>query len=608
MDPIDAFPEHFSTTVVPVTLPDKPDALEYAARQGQVRAGIIYQEPTAKRVFVLFCKDHWHKKKTWLDNFKRAVMEAKHLNEFRPNDVMWEKTSKGLLRNPDRLIKITNKRMVYIYNNILFAKKDFTFGLRTVKSGEIHLIQTTHVPMLIYELPASSLKCRAHPNVIRRSFEPHDQMLYHRTILEPHTAYPIPAGTHYIVLTVQKTAFGLDIIPESLLPQLIQKGFHGGDFRKMKKFNQTPYKLPPPTPIHVPAEKRPLEEKALPKKRVRITPVMRRVSRRSERPMTPVQIPQPPVQIPDVLEPVQIPDVPQSNVQIPVAHVLEPPVQIPLVPQSPVQIPVSQVLEPPVQIPDVPQSPVPIPDVLEPVQIPDVQIPDVPQSPVQLPVSHVPQSHVQIPLVHIPDVPEPVQIPVSQVLEPPVQIPLVPQSPVQIPVSQVLEPPVQIPNVPQHVQIPDVPEPVQIPVSHVPQPPVQILHVSEPVQIPVSHVPQPSVQILHVSEPVQIPVSHVPQSPVQSLPEPMQLFPELDMLDPLESTDVFDQLMSFVFGPQELQLLHTVPSIFDENLFSFLDEREPMDLTMPRLNSCVKNIAFKPIQLMDLSVNSSIGQ
>ncbi|GFX57432.1 hypothetical protein TNCV_3138511 [Trichonephila clavipes] len=60
----------------------------------------------------------------------------------------------------------------------------------------------------------------------------------------------------------------------------------------MKKFNQTPYKLPPPTPIHVPAEKRPLEEKALPKKRVRITPVMRRVSRRSELPMAPVQIPQ----------------------------------------------------------------------------------------------------------------------------------------------------------------------------------------------------------------------------------------------------------------------------------------------------------------------------
>ncbi|GFV05629.1 hypothetical protein TNCV_228401 [Trichonephila clavipes] len=133
----------------------------------------------------------------------------------------------------------------------------------------------------------------------------------------------------------------------------------------------------------------------------------------------------------------------------------------------------------------------------------------------------------------------------------------VPQSPVQIP-------PMQIPL----VQIPDVPEPVQIPLSHVPQPPMQIPLVPEP---------------------------------------PMQLLPELDTLDPLEWTDAFDQLMSFVFGPQELQLLHTVPSFFDGDLFSFLDEFEkaPMDLTMPRLNSCVeKSIGFKPIQPMDLSVNS----
>ncbi|GFT96125.1 uncharacterized protein TNCV_3225501 [Trichonephila clavipes] len=456
MDPIDAFPEHLSTTVVPVTLPDKPDALEYAARQGQVRAGIIYQEPIAKRVFVLFCKDHWHQKKTWLDNFKRAVMEAKHVNEFRPNYVMWEKTSKGLLRNPDRLLKNTDKRMVYIYNNIFFAKKDFTFGLRTVKSGEIHLIQTTHVPMLIYELPASTLKCRAQPNVIRRSFEPHVQMLYHRTILEPHTAYSIPAGTHYIVLTVQKAAFGLDIIPESLLPQLIQKGFHMGDFRKMKKFNQTPYKLPPPTPIHVPAEKRPLGEKALPKKRVRITPVMRRVSRRSELPMAPVPIPQSPVQIPDVLEPVQIPLVPQPPVQIP--DVLEP-LQIP---QPPVQIPdvlePVQILQPPVQIPDVLEPPVQIPDVLEP-----VPIPDVPQPPVQIP----------------------------DVLEPPVQIPM----------SQVPQPPMQI-----------LPEPMNI--LHVSEP-MNILHVPEPVQIPVSQVPQPPMQIL--PEPMNI--LHVPES-VQCVTSP----------------------------------------------------------------------------------------
>ncbi|GFV20775.1 hypothetical protein TNCV_2815241 [Trichonephila clavipes] len=95
--------------------------------------------------------------------------------------------------------------------------------------------------------------------------------------------------------------------------------------------------------------------------------------------------------------------------------------------------------------------------------------------------------------------------------------------------------------------------------------------------------------------------------------EPVQIPPELDTLDPLESTDAFDHLMSFVFGhpAQELQLLYTVPSIFDGDLISFLDEFErelvPIYLTMPimpRLKPCVKKcFGFQAIQPMDLSVN-----
>ncbi|GFV24440.1 hypothetical protein TNCV_5024651 [Trichonephila clavipes] len=166
----------------------------------------------------------------------------------------------------------------------------------------------------------------------------------------------------------------------------------------------------------------------------------------------------------------------------------------------------------------------------------------------------------------------------SQVQQPPVQIPLVPQPPVQIP--HVPEPPLQIPHVPEPLeQIPHVPQlPVQIPL--VPEPPMQISNVPEPMQI------------LHV-------------------PEPMEILPELDTLDPSEPTDAFDQLMSFVFGPppQKLQLLHTVPSIFDGDLISFLDEfeRAPMDLRIPRPNSCgKKSMGFKAIQPMDLSVNSCL--
>ncbi|GFW73926.1 uncharacterized protein TNCV_49151 [Trichonephila clavipes] len=373
MDQIDAFPEHISTTVMPVTLPEKPDALVYAARQGHVRACILYQEPNTKRVFVLFCKDNWHQKKTLLDNFKRAILEAKHVNEFRPDDVLWEKISKGMLRNPDRLLKNTDKRMVYMYNNMFFVKKDFTFGFRTVKSGEIHLIQTTHVPMLIYELPSSSLRCRANPNLFRRSFEPFDQMLYHRMVLEPHTAYPIPAGTRYILLTVQKTMFGVDIIPERMLPQLLENGFHLGDFRQRKRFDQKAYKLPPPTPAHVPAEthKRPLEQQPKPlskKKRVIITPIIRPSvpSVRIIKPSTALSTPQP-VSIPDpspeqttsqILLPdppvvettsqIHLPDPPEqttSQIHLPDPPVVETTSQI-LLPDPPVVETTSQILLP----------------------------------------------------------------------------------------------------------------------------------------------------------------------------------------------------------------------------------------------------------------------
>ncbi|GFV06325.1 hypothetical protein TNCV_1528491 [Trichonephila clavipes] len=109
-------------------------------------------------------------KKTLVDNFKRDIMEAKHVNELKTVDVLWEKISKGLLRNADRPLKNTDKRMVYICNNMCFVEKDFTFGFRTAKSGEIHLIQTINVPMVIYEFPSSSLRCRANPNLFRRSF------------------------------------------------------------------------------------------------------------------------------------------------------------------------------------------------------------------------------------------------------------------------------------------------------------------------------------------------------------------------------------------------------------------------------------------------------
>ncbi|GFX33234.1 uncharacterized protein TNCV_2354031 [Trichonephila clavipes] len=250
-----------------------------------------------------------------------------------------------------------------------------------VKSGEIHLIQTTNVPMLIYEFPSSSLRCRANPNLFRRSFESYDQMCYHRMVLEPHTAYPIPSGTRYILLTIQKTVFGLDIIPEIILPQLMENGFNLGDFRKMKRYDQKAYKLPPPTPAHVPAEtiKRLLEQQPGPsskKNRVFITPVIRPpvlIARPSTALFTPqpVSIPELPVlTTPPELTTSQIPGPPELTT--PQILLPDPPPELMtpqiLLPDPPVQTPQILLPDPPVQttpqilLPDPP----PVVDTLEP--------------------------------------------------------------------------------------------------------------------------------------------------------------------------------------------------------------------------------------------------
>ncbi|GFS37929.1 hypothetical protein NPIL_647111 [Nephila pilipes] len=169
-------------------LPDKTDVMEHVVRQGLVKAFITYQEPKNNRIFVSFSSPTWFQKKTFMDNFKRTIHEAQVENRFDPNAVQWEKISQALLRNPDRTLKNADKKMGFIFNNVFIVKCFFTLGLRKVELGMIHLIQTTNAPVFIYELPPSSQRSQAEPNLYRRSFEPYDQMLYHRTVMDSHTS------------------------------------------------------------------------------------------------------------------------------------------------------------------------------------------------------------------------------------------------------------------------------------------------------------------------------------------------------------------------------------------------------------------------------------
>ncbi|GFY19380.1 hypothetical protein TNCV_4127671 [Trichonephila clavipes] len=155
----------------------------------------------------------------------------------------------------------------------------------------------------------------------------------------------------------------------------MENGFNLGDFRKMKRYDQKVYKLPPPTPAHVPAEtnKRPLEQPGRSSKRNRvfITPVIRPpvapvlIARPSTALSTPqpVSIPEPPVlTTPQIL----LPDPPRPpELTTPLVQIPDPPAQIPVF-QPPVQIsPVPST--PPVQLflPDPPPVRILLPPVVE---------------------------------------------------------------------------------------------------------------------------------------------------------------------------------------------------------------------------------------------------
>ncbi|GFS54991.1 hypothetical protein TNCV_2440901 [Trichonephila clavipes] len=179
----------------------------------------------------------------------------------------------------------------------------------------------------------------------------------------------------------------------------MENGFNLGDFRQRKRFDQKAYKLPPPTPAHVPAEtnKRPLEQQPKPfskKKRVVIAPVIRPSvpSVRIIKPSTALSTPQP-VSIPESPEQTtpQIPDPsPELTSQI---HLPDPPVvettsQI-ILPDPPVVETTSQIL-----LPDPPEQ-----------TTPQILLPDPPEQTTSQILLPDPPSNQTTPQILLPDPP-----------------------------------------------------------------------------------------------------------------------------------------------------------------------------------------------------------
>ncbi|GBL57108.1 hypothetical protein AVEN_140617-1, partial [Araneus ventricosus] len=239
---MDVFPTLKSDCLMAIAHPGKWDPFESLMQQGRVQAFISYMDLPTMRIFHHHIQD-WTTHPLYVDNFKRSVSESKKVKFFDPRQVKWARVCKKLKSNPVSTKKTSDQRMNFKMDNILLVKQYFSFGFWTVPANEGHVFQTSDAPMLIYELQENSMACKPRPSTVRRSLVEQDQCYYKRYVLRPNSVYVVPPLTNYLVLTVQKTLFAIDIMAWEDVRGL-------QDFRSHNDYTLEVYNLPPPTPSH----------------------------------------------------------------------------------------------------------------------------------------------------------------------------------------------------------------------------------------------------------------------------------------------------------------------------------------------------------------------
>ncbi|XP_015920059.2 uncharacterized protein [Parasteatoda tepidariorum] len=201
----------------------------------------------------------------------------------------------------------------------------FTFRLRTVSAGTKHVYQRSDAPLQIYVLSSLAKE----PYTARRSLIPSDQFKYDVYAFQPWKRYVVPEGVKYVIMTVQKTPFTLDITGDSC--QVTNEY----DYRAHRDFKRKSYELPPPTPVHM------LEE-APPVKRTRFcsSPPAKKTRSSPRRPLPPVFVQEAPTPMEPSTssEKISCPLAPES-MSTPCSSAPEP-LQTPCPPPSPPPVPV----------------------------------------------------------------------------------------------------------------------------------------------------------------------------------------------------------------------------------------------------------------------------
>lgn len=203
---VDIFPARISLNVSKLSHPGSTKNFKLIFGNQKVQLSI----PVIINNTLFYKLKEWNLKR--IDHFAKTGHASTIVNEFKPEQVSWNYVKRQLREKTEENQKNANVRFCFHYDNIFLVKAFFTFGQRRAEPGKWHIYQTSHAPMLFYVLRSGKRISKEFDR--NKAFCVADQSKYDSCILQPISRYKVTSDYVYVILTLQKTLFSLDVVKE----------------------------------------------------------------------------------------------------------------------------------------------------------------------------------------------------------------------------------------------------------------------------------------------------------------------------------------------------------------------------------------------------------
>ena len=140
---VDIFPKYVSENVNRLQYPEK--SFKFWGYDARIKPFILFLNEDD---IVYYLKNPLNKQSQ--DAIIQIGKKCQSVDKFDPKCINWSRIKNKLSQPPiDKMRKNADLRLGFKLDNTYLVKFSFTFGLRTVRKGTAHLIQTLNAPLML---------------------------------------------------------------------------------------------------------------------------------------------------------------------------------------------------------------------------------------------------------------------------------------------------------------------------------------------------------------------------------------------------------------------------------------------------------------------------